>query len=92
MDETLRRFGAALPEGLDRFARDLRRNVHAAIGAAARRAELVTREDFEVQTAVLNRTRARLDALEARIATLEEAIARNSGAAGTRGSGDPPSD
>jgi len=41
MEDTLRRLGAALPEGLEHFARDLRRNVHAAIGVAARKAELL---------------------------------------------------
>lgn len=89
MDDTLRRLGAALPEGLDRFARDLRRNVHAAIGAAARRAELVTRADFEVQTAVLNRTRAKVEALEARLASLEAIVAGTSGNSGASPPGDP---
>lgn len=74
MEDTLRRLGAALPEGLDQFARDLRRNVQATIGVVARHAELVTREEFDVQTAVLQRTRARLEALEARVAALEERL------------------
>ena len=75
MEDTLRRLGAALPEGLEHFTRDLRRNVHAAIGAAARKAELVTREEFEVQKGVLARTRSRCEALEARVAALEAALA-----------------
>jgi hypothetical protein len=33
--------------------------------------DLVTREEFDVQRAVLERTRAKLDALEARLASLE---------------------
>jgi len=80
MEETLRRIGAALPEGLEHFARDLRRNVHAAIGAAARRAELVTREEFDVQAGVLARTRDRCEALEQRVAALEAALGAGTGA------------
>ncbi len=89
MEDTLRRLGAALPEGLEHFARDLRRNVHSTIGAVARRAELVTREEFEVQSAVLNRTRARLEALEARVAALEASGSSHAPAART--SGEPSS-
>jgi len=35
---------------------------------------LVTREEFEVQSAVLARTRARLEALETQVAALESKI------------------
>jgi ubiquinone biosynthesis accessory factor UbiK len=71
MEDTLKRIAASLPEGLEQLANDLRKNVHSAVGALARRADLVTREEFEVQTAVLARTRERLEALESRVAALE---------------------
>jgi|SRR5690606_28674690 BMFP domain-containing protein YqiC len=50
---------------------DARRNLHAALGGVLDRLDLVTREELEVQEAVLARTRARLQELEARIAELE---------------------
>jgi BMFP domain-containing protein YqiC len=56
---------------LPRTPADLERNVRAALGAALDRLDLVTREELEVQEAVLQRTRARLKELEERIATLE---------------------
>jgi ubiquinone biosynthesis accessory factor UbiK len=87
MEDTLRRIGAALPEGLEQFAQDLRRNVPAAIGAAARKVELVTREEFEVQKGVLARTRERCDALEARLNALEAALASSSASPATGGPG-----
>ncbi len=44
--------------------------------------DLVTREEFDVQTAVLARTRARLEELEKQVAVLEQALARQSAAPG----------
>lgn len=44
--------------------------VRGALNEALARAELVTREEFEVQRALLARTRARVEALEARILEL----------------------
>jgi len=50
---------------------DVEKNVKAALGSAFARLDLVTREEFDVQKEVLTRTRAKLEALEARIAELE---------------------
>jgi len=52
-------------------AQDVQRNVRAAVGSALQRMDLVTREEFDVQTAVLARTRDKLEALEVRVAALE---------------------
>jgi hypothetical protein len=50
---------------------DLEKNLRVALESALRRMNLVTREEFEVQSAVLARTRARLEILEAQVAALE---------------------
>ena len=50
---------------------DVEKNVKALLGSAFTKLDLVTREEFDVQREVLARTRAKLDALEARIAELE---------------------
>jgi BMFP domain-containing protein YqiC len=50
---------------------DAERNLHAALQGALARLDLVTREEFEVQTALLARTRAKVDALERQVAELE---------------------
>ena len=52
-------------------AQDVQRNVRAVVGSALQRMDLVTREEFDVQAAVLARTREKLEALEARVAGLE---------------------
>ncbi|MGE0383780.1 MAG: accessory factor UbiK family protein [Gammaproteobacteria bacterium] len=61
---------AALPGGAA-LGEDLRNNLRAALAGAFARMNLVTQEEFEVQSAVLARTRARLEALEQRVRDLE---------------------
>ncbi len=56
---------AATPAG------DIEKNMRAALAGVFAKLDLVTREEFDVQREVLSRTRARLEALEARVAELE---------------------
>lgn len=64
-----------LPEGGAALREDLRRNLHGALTAALGRMDLVTQEEFEVQRAVLARTRAKVEALERRVTALEHELA-----------------
>lgn len=48
------------------------RELQTALQAALRRMDLVTRDEFDAQAAVLQRTRLRLEALEQQLAGLEE--------------------
>jgi len=52
-------------------AKDVEKNVKAMLSQGFSRLDLVTREEFDVQAQVLAKTRARLEALEARVAELE---------------------
>ncbi|HMN81493.1 MAG TPA: accessory factor UbiK family protein [Burkholderiaceae bacterium] len=52
-------------------AADIERNVKALLGQTFQRMDLVTREEFDVQVALLERLRARVTALESRLAELE---------------------
>lgn len=52
-------------------ARDLEKNARALLNGFFARLDFVPREEFEVQREVLARTRAKLEALEARLAALE---------------------
>ena len=52
-------------------AKDVERNVKALLQSGLKRLNLVPREDFELQSALLARTREKLEALEARVAELE---------------------
>ncbi|MFA7267852.1 MAG: accessory factor UbiK family protein [Sterolibacterium sp.] len=60
-------------------ARDIEKNLRALLSSAFARLDLVTREEFDIQTVVLARTREKLGALEARVAALEAAAADRSG-------------
>ncbi len=52
--------------------RDIEKNLRAMLAATFARLDLVTREEFDVQSDVLVRTRAKLAQLEARLAELEK--------------------
>lgn len=52
-------------------AADLQKNVKALLTQQFARLELVTREEFDTQTKVLSRTRAKLEELEKKVAALE---------------------
>ena len=56
---------------LPRTPRDARSNLHVALADLLGRLDLVTREELEVQEAVLARTRERLKEMEQRIIALE---------------------
>ncbi|MDP2879468.1 MAG: accessory factor UbiK family protein [Sulfuricella sp.] len=63
----------------DSPAKDLEKNLRAVLQGVFAKLDLVTREEFDVQQAVLLRTREKLEALEAKVAALE---ARHGGEAG----------
>jgi BMFP domain-containing protein YqiC len=51
--------------------RDAEKNVRALLRGALGRLDLVSREEFDIQVALLARAREKLDALEERLASLE---------------------
>jgi BMFP domain-containing protein YqiC len=71
IEELARRIGALLPPGLDDAKRDIEKNLRAVLQSWFDRLDLVTREEFEVQKAVLAKTRAKLEALEKELNALE---------------------
>ncbi|RMF13408.1 MAG: accessory factor UbiK family protein [Gammaproteobacteria bacterium] len=68
-------FGGLMPELARSAQEDLQRQARAAVLSVINKLDLVTREDFEIQTEVLRRTREKLDQLEARVAELERQLA-----------------
>ena len=65
----------ALPQGIKDFGGDMEAKVKQVIQAQLGKLDVVTREDFEVQTQVLIRTREKLTALEQRLDQLEGKLA-----------------
>jgi BMFP domain-containing protein YqiC len=75
IDEIARRLFAKVPEAARNMQADLEENFRAVLRASLARLDLVTRDEFDVQMKVLERTRSRLEALEARVQELEAAKA-----------------
>lgn len=71
IDDLARRLGSLVPPGLREGREEMQENFKSVLQAGLSRLELVTREEFEVQRAVLLRTREKLDALQAQVARLE---------------------
>lgn len=63
-------------------AKDIEKNVKAMMSQGFSKLDLVTREEFDVQAQVLAKTRAKLEALELRVAELEAARVAPPGASG----------
>lgn len=76
IDRIALRLVSLVPPGLAQAQQDLRTNFYDVLTQGLRRLELVTREEFEVQSQVLARTRAKIDELEKRVAEMEAAAAR----------------
>ena len=62
----------SLPASLRSVRDDLEQNFRGVLQTGLEKLDLVTREEFEVQEAVLQRTREKLEALEAKLAELED--------------------
>jgi BMFP domain-containing protein YqiC len=71
IEEVVDSISKALPPGLLQMQEDVEKNIRAALTATFSKLDLVTREEFDVQTQVLHRTREKLEALEKRVADLE---------------------
>ena len=72
LDDLARKFGAALPPQLRAFQEDVEQNFRAVLQSALAKLDLITRQEFDVQAGVLARTREKLEALEQRLAALEQ--------------------
>jgi BMFP domain-containing protein YqiC len=73
LDQLASQLAQAVPGNIKALGEDLERNFKSLLQSGMSRMDLVTREEFDLQTAVLERTRAKLDELERRLAELEKA-------------------
>ena len=71
-EDLVKKLAEAVPQGLRSMRRDLEENFRAVLQTGLGKLDLVTREEFEVQEAVLARTREKLDALEERLKDYEK--------------------
>lgn len=76
LDELTQRLAQLIPQGVKSVQSDIEKNIRSLLQSAFAKMDLVTREEFDVQTGVLERTRAKLEALEHQVAALEQQLAK----------------
>jgi len=74
LDDLAKTLASALPPGLREMQHEMEKNFRAVLQGFFSRMDLVTREEFEVQTEVLARTRAMVEELEKQVAAMEEKL------------------
>jgi BMFP domain-containing protein YqiC len=79
IDDLARRLSELVPPGLRAGGEELQQAFKSALQSGLGRLDLVTREEFEVQRAVLLRTRDKLETLERTLAELEAQLAARAG-------------
>ena len=79
IDKIALRLVSLVPPGLAQVQQDLQANFRDVLVQGLRRLDLVTREEFDVQSQVLARTRAKVDALERLVAELEAVVSPREG-------------
>ncbi|NOT87451.1 MAG: accessory factor UbiK family protein [Lysobacter sp.] len=76
IDDLARRLSGLVPPALREGREDMQDNFKAALQSGLARLDLVTREEFDVQRAVLARTRTQLDELRTLVEQLEAQLAQ----------------
>ena len=72
IESLARKLAESIPEGLRSMREDLEANFRGVLRTGIGKLDLVTREEFEVQEAVLARTREKLERLEAKLEEIEK--------------------
>jgi len=71
-DDLAKKLSAALPDSVHNLKQDMEQNFKTILMGAFDKMDLVTREEFDAQVHVLERTRAKLEQLSAKIEELEK--------------------
>lgn len=71
LEDIAKQIAESLPPGVKTVAEGMESKVKQILQSQLSKLDFVTREEFDVQTMVLQRTREKLEALEARVLKLE---------------------
>ena len=72
IDELVRKLTAAIPPGLKEFEAEARKQFRAVLESGLSKMDLVSREEFDIQVKVLDKTREKIDKLEQRLAEFDQ--------------------
>ena len=73
-EDIAQKLGSVLPEGVKSIQEDMEKNFKTVLQNSFAKMDLVTREEFDVQTQVLARSREKLDKMEKQIQALEATL------------------
>ena len=73
-DDLAKKLGEAIPEKFKHLKADTEKTFRNVLQSTMSKLDLITREEFDVQTAVLAKTRKKVEALEKQVAVLEEKL------------------
>ena len=71
LDDIAKRLGDVVPTGVTELQANVAEKIRSVLQASFAKLDLVTREEFDIQTKVLARTRAKVDDMERQVAELE---------------------
>jgi BMFP domain-containing protein YqiC len=74
LDNIANKLTSSLPSGVKSLQEDVEGNIRATLTSIFSKLDLVTREEFDVQTKVLAKTRIKLEKLEEQVDSLLEAV------------------
>jgi len=77
IDELAKKLSGFIPDSVQNLQEDIENNIRGGLESGLRKMNLVGREEFDVQNAVLLRTREKLEALEKVVAQLEKQLQEN---------------
>ncbi len=63
-----------LPAGISPLNEEIQDSLKEALAMALKKMDIVTRHDFDIQTAVLQKTRSKVEALEQKLQQLEQKL------------------
>ena len=72
LEQLSKRISSLIPGDIKHMQDDIENNIRSLLQSSLTKMNLVTREEFDVQSAVLQRTRQKLDALEKHLAQLQK--------------------
>jgi BMFP domain-containing protein YqiC len=72
LEELSKRISSLVPGNVKHMQDDIENNIHSLLQSSLTKMNMVTREEFDIQSAVLQRTREKLEQLEKIVEKLEQ--------------------
>ncbi|HIP76791.1 MAG TPA: accessory factor UbiK family protein [Psychromonas hadalis] len=74
LEDIAKQVSESMPEGVKSFGEEIERKVKQVLQSKLSQLDMVSREEFDVQTQVLLRTREKIASLETKLAEIEKSL------------------